>query len=574
VHITLPALISGKAIWNSIDQRARRNARVAGDVKALWLGSRRCQEMMVEDKLTILVIDDSADDRELYRRSLNEAFGERVTFAEEASGESGLAAIEKAEPGCILLDYSLPGHNGIEILKRIRPKYPHLPVILLTGQGNEAIAVQSMKEGAQDYITKATITPETMGRVIRTAMEHSALQKRIAEQLEALEVFSQALAHDLKEPVRTVCSFAEMICNGKIAGDERDEYMRHIRNAGERMALLIDSVFAYTQLGDLAEPRREVVSLDEAVESAKENLSALIRERGATIGAEPLPSVAGSRIQIIQVLQNLMSNAVAHSATPVHIRVGSAVDGASVRVFVRDDGPGIAPEYQRQIFEPFQRLNRDNAHCGLGLAISQKIVEAHGGKIGCESDVGLGSSFFFTLPSAAAADRAQATEQPADDMPEPAGSASLANVLLVDDRDDDILFTRALLTGPLGMHCNLLVAHDGKEGLTTIRDHAGKSDPVDLILLDINMPVMNGFEMLLALSEDPKLSRIPVVMCSGSAREKDKEKSRALGAIGYLAKPVRLEYLKPIIAKSSAICLAPDATGKSTLTRAVFGRSA
>jgi signal transduction histidine kinase len=521
----------------------------------------------MEDTLNVLVIDDSVDDRMLYRRVLKEAFGERLSLAEEASGESGLGAIEKTAPRCILLDYSLPGRNGIEVLKLIRLKHPHLPVILLTGQGSEAIAIRSMKEGAQDYITKAAITPEMLGLVIQMAIEKSALQKRIDEQHVALEIFTQALAHDLKEPVRTVCSFAQMICDGGVGVSGRDDYVGYIRDAGERMALLIDSVLSYTQLDGLGKPEREVVSLNETVESAKANLAALFREHDTTMSADPLPEVAGCRIQIIQVLQNLMLNAVSHSSKPVHIRIGAASDDRAVRVAVRDDGPGIAPEHQRQIFEPFRRLNRDNAHCGLGLAICQKIIEAHGGKIDCESEIGAGSSFFFTLPRATAVDSGSAREEVIVGTSESGESVRVANVLLVDDRDDDILVTRAIITGPLGMRCNFLVAHDGKAGLEKLRDQFCKNDPVDLVLLDINMPVMNGFEMLKAMGEDADFRRIPVVMCSGSPREKDKERSRTLGAIGYLTKPVRFEHLQPIIAKSSGIRLAQDAPGPPILMR-------
>jgi CheY-like chemotaxis protein len=112
--------------------------------------------------LNIFVIDDSADDRLLYRRVLKSAFGDRLNLIEESSGESRLDAVEHAEPDCILFDYFQPGRNGIGVLKRIRLKFPYLPIILLTGQGSEAIAVQSIWEGAQDYITKAEITPDTL----------------------------------------------------------------------------------------------------------------------------------------------------------------------------------------------------------------------------------------------------------------------------------------------------------------------------------------------------------------------------------------------------------------------------
>jgi signal transduction histidine kinase len=521
----------------------------------------------MKDLVSVLVVDDSADDRLLYRRVLNKVFGDRLKLSEAPSGESGLDGIVNAEPCCVLLDYSLPGRNGIEVLKQIRLDYPYLPVVLMTGQGSEAIAVQSIKEGAQDYITKEEITPDTLSRAIVMAIEKGSLKKRIEEQHDALETFSRALAHDLREPVRTIRSFAHAICDGQVEGDQRDEYMRHIRDAGVRMGMLIDTVLSYTQLEGMGELRHEVFSLDEAVASAKANLSALLRERGTMVSVEALPEVTGSCIQIIQVLQNLMSNAASHSPGPVRISIGAARDGAAVRVLVRDDGPGIAPEHQPRIFEPFHRLNRGNMHCGLGLTICKRIVEGHGGKIGCESEVGQGSSFFFTMPGAAAAS-ARAGPEPSVETHEPTESLTIANVLLVDDRDDDILMARAFLLGPRGMRCNFLVANDGKEGLATIRDRALKNDPVDFILLDINMPVMNGFEMLEVVAQDAELKSIPVVMCSGSTWDKDMERARVLGAVGYLTKPPNLADLQPIFARSVGIRLVDQAAGPPMLVRA------
>jgi signal transduction histidine kinase len=521
----------------------------------------------MEPTLNLLVIDDSHDDRLLYRRVLKEAFGDRLRLMEETGGEEGIGAIDRAEPDCVLLDYSLPGRNGIEVMKRIRLKHPHLAIIMLTGQGNEAIATQSIKEGAQDYIIKAEITRDTLSRAIQTAIKNSMQNKRIDEQHIALETFTQALAHDLKEPVRTICSFTQMVCSGEIEDDRRDEYMRYIRDAGERMAVLIDTLQSYTQLDGLGEPEHEVFSLDEAVADARANLFALFRERRTMVTADPLPEVTGSRIQIVQVLQNLMSNAASHSLKPVHINIGAMRDGGAVRVVVRDDGPGIVAEHRSHIFEPFRRFNHGNLHCGLGLAICKKIVESHGGKIGCESEVGAGSSFFFVLPGAAATDKQSGGDEAVVGAREFSESMTIANVLLVDDRDDHILLAQAFLTGPEGMRCNFLVAHDGMEGLAAIRGRIGQNDPVDLVLLDINMPVMNGFEMLEIISQDAELSRLPVVMCSGSTWEKDKERARALGAAGYVTKPVFLEKLQPIIAKASNIRIFQDDAGQAILTR-------
>jgi CheY-like chemotaxis protein len=220
------------------------------------------------DMLNVLVIDDSDDDRDLYRRALNEAFGDRLRLAEASDGKSGLDAIEKAEPHCVLLDYSLPGRNGIEVLKRIRRGHPHLPIILLSGQGNEATAVQSIKEGAQDYFTKAMLTPAGLSRAVLASIKTAALKRRVDEQHVSLEIFTRAIAHDLTEPVRTVCSFARRLSVDEIPTDLRAEYVRHILAVGENMAVLIDTLLSYTQSDRLGEPGLEVLSLDEAVDAA------------------------------------------------------------------------------------------------------------------------------------------------------------------------------------------------------------------------------------------------------------------------------------------------------------------
>jgi len=521
----------------------------------------------MQDILNILVIDDDSGDRRVCWRALKHAWGDSLRLLECDSGERGLEAIDSHPLDCVLLDHSLPGINGGEVLRRIRAKHPYLAVVMIDGKGNDVIAVRSMKDGAQDYIAKNKITPEILERAVRMAIEHTRLQKRVEEQRATLEMFGQILAHDLREPVRTVCSFANMLWGGEGSDDERDTYLALIRSAGERMSLLIDAVSSYTQLDGDWNRRRTILDMNEAVTAAQANLSELFRERGTVIEVGPLPAVTSCRIEIIQVLQNLMSNAVSHSSKPVHISVSADGDGEMVRVSVQDDGPGIAIEHHGRIFAPFHRLNSDNAHCGLGLAICQKIVEAHGGEIGCESAIGSGARFFFTVPGAVASVETKDIEEQVVIAHEPAGGAVMANVLVVDDRPDDILYTRLLLTGRIGMDCNLLVANDAGEGLAEIRNRAGKGDPIDLVLLDINMPVMNGFEMLELMGADAELREIPVVMCSGSTLEKDKQRARALGAIGLLTKPVRLEQLRPMIAKSGGMCLTPDAAGKPTLMR-------
>ena len=164
------------------------------------------------ETIGVLIIDDSEDDRALYRRTLAKSAESTYEIAEAEDGEAGLARLDELSPDCVLLDYSLPGRNGVEVLKRLRVKHPFVPVVMLTGQGSETVAVTAMQEGAQNYISKATITPEALQRAIRVAIEHCAMERRIQEQRSSLEIFTRALAHDLKEPVRTIKSFLTVIC--------------------------------------------------------------------------------------------------------------------------------------------------------------------------------------------------------------------------------------------------------------------------------------------------------------------------------------------------------------------------
>lgn len=354
----------------------------------------------MDKALDILIIDDNIDDRTLYKRALSEALGSQPQFEEAGTGEHGLDSIAKSSPSCVLLDYSLPGHNGIEVLKRIRAKHPYLPVIMLTGQGNETVAVRSMKEGAQDYISKSSITSEMMERIVRASIGHCALEKRINEQRTALEIFTRALAHDLKEPVRTIKSFIELIDKDRSSLEKVDEYFTYIKNAADRMNMLIDTVFQYTQLDSSEQLEMENCDVAQILIQVKENLRQLIQESKANITSDELPSLPMNHAQMMQLLQNLIANAIHHCEDSVTIHVGAKKQEDKWLFSVTDNGTGIGAEDLERIFVPFKRLiSKRKGGAGLGLAIARKIVELHDGKIWCESQPGSGAAFYFTLPA-------------------------------------------------------------------------------------------------------------------------------------------------------------------------------
>lgn len=139
----------------------------------------------------VLIIDDSADDQLLYQRSLTKGTDGAYEILCAESGDEAFARLDDFAPDCILLDYSLPGHNGIEVLKRLRATHPFTAVAMLTGQGNETVAVAAMQQGAQHYISKSSITPEALQRAIGVAIEHCGMQRRIHSQVERLNLLHQ-----------------------------------------------------------------------------------------------------------------------------------------------------------------------------------------------------------------------------------------------------------------------------------------------------------------------------------------------------------------------------------------------
>lgn len=385
-----------------------------------------------------------------------------------------------------------------------------------------------------------------------------AQRARIKSQHDSLEVFAHALAHDLKEPVRTVRSFTDMIvAEGKLAGETRT-WFEFIQRAADRMGMLVDTVFLYTTLNDPERMQRRACALDNVVQGATDNLRQLIAEHKATVVAKPLPVVQAHAGHMMQVLQNLIGNAIKHSQDGVRIEVSADDAGDYWRLRVRDNGPGVPAEDRARIFQPFKRLNQNEEGAGLGLSICAKIVALHGGTLWCEQAPRQGADFCFTLPKSAAV-IADIKERANLSMEETmVGSHDLARVLLVDDREADLELTRILLRDRDKFECNLATARSGVEALKLMKQATDTAEAFDLILLDINMPGMDGFELLEAMRNDDSLSDIAVVMCTGSTYDKDQERAQNLGAKGYMVKPPSLAQLRPMVENIPELALESD----------------
>ncbi len=243
-------------------------------------------------------------------------------------------------------------------------------------------------------------------RDVTERIKSEAELKLRAEQLSRsnaeLEQFAYIASHDLQEPLRTVASFAELLerRHGEPMSEDAKKCLAHIMNGVTRMRDLIQDLLEYSRLNEDAK-KFQGVDFEKALETVLSNLNTSIRESGAIITRDPLPTVQGDWTQLVTLLQNLIGNALKfYNQPPPSIHVSARKTRDHWIFSVKDKGIGIEPQYLERAFVIFQRLHKKDGYpgTGMGLAICKKVVERHGGKIWVESEPGKGSTFYFSIP--------------------------------------------------------------------------------------------------------------------------------------------------------------------------------
>ncbi len=358
----------------------------------------------------ILVVEDSSFMRLFLRRQLR-----RYQFRVHMAGSPDMAMqILSLRPDitAVIIDYDMPGQNGVELTRAIRRRFRHREICLIgiSGKAPRAISAEFLKSGGDDYLHKPFEREELYCRVLHgvEAVERMLEIKRL-ERLRRM--FLSMLAHDLKSPAGGIVGAANLILDGvcgEIGGEVR-EMAAVISQAGRRLCSLAANMQDLTRLetGRL-EPALVMAQLDALIMERSRLAEATAAGKGIRleIDVPDMPPMPFDPDLVARLLDNLLSNAVKFSPPKSLVRVGLRVSGDEAVVRIQDQGPGIMPEERHRLFRPFERLSaRPTAgekSLGLGLAIAEGIAVAHGGRIWVESDPGQGATFCFTLPLSSA----------------------------------------------------------------------------------------------------------------------------------------------------------------------------
>ena len=378
------------------------------------------------DAPLILVVEDNPDMNDF----VAEALGRRYRVATAFDGQEGLDKALALCPDLILSDVMMPRMSGdrmVEALRRHRGM-EHVPIVMLTAKADDALRVKLLREGVQDYVYKPFSVEELMARVDRLVAErrrteeeirrlNAGLERRVDERTaelraanEELDSFAYAVSHDLRAPLRALSGFSQALIedHGERLEGEARVFLDQITLASRRMGDLIDGLLALSR-STRGELRHDRVDLTALAERILTELARVEPERRVAWQVESGLAARGDARMIEAVTRNLLGNAWKYTARKAQslIRVYPEWIGAERFICVADNGAGFDMAHAGKLFQPFQRLHRQEEFpgVGIGLATASRIVHRHGGVMRAEAAPGEGAKFYFTLPFPEGEDR-------------------------------------------------------------------------------------------------------------------------------------------------------------------------
>ncbi|MCB2013664.1 MAG: ATP-binding protein [Sphingobium sp.] len=302
---------------------------------------------------------------------------------------------------CVILDYDLPECDGMTCARALRERFPHLAIVLCTGNGDEVLAAQAIQCGVSDYIPKSRISVEALTRTITNAITLAERTRIIDEQRADIETFAFALAHDFKQPVRQIMTFCQMIADNIASGqnEETPKLLHFVINAADRLDRLVEVMSEFSLLN--RSPDINDLDVGQTIADALESIRRYIDERGAVVTVDGALRVRGNADLLALSIQNIVINGIKYNRSPCPAISLSLTEHQGEGVIaISDNGIGIEEQYLDYIFQPLVRLHGKAEYegTGLGLTLCRKAIMAQAGNISCSSRVEQGTEFRISLP--------------------------------------------------------------------------------------------------------------------------------------------------------------------------------
>jgi len=520
----------------------------------------------MSEPLRILLVDDDDVDRLAVKRLLREA-GIVAEIHERADRTSAIATAEQERFDCVLLDYRLPGTDGVSLLRELREKGGGAPVVSLTGQGHEEVAVELMKAGAADYLNKNGLTAERLERSLRyaIAMHRADEERRLLAEREhqarleaqaanrAKDEFLATLSHELRTPLNAILGWAQLLGGGQLNGETAARAVEIIERNTRLQAQLIDDLLDISRIitGNLR-LEQKVVTVRAIVDAAVESvLPAATSKRVALVRefAEQRTAIFCDPGRMQQILWNLLSNAIKFTPPGGRVTLAERREGGEVLLVVSDTGMGIEPEFLPHVFDRFRQQDpgstRKHGGLGLGLSIVRNLVELHGGSIQAISEgAGLGATFVIHVPvSPVTAEDDETRSAEDENLPEAQPVLDGVRVLVVENDADARGLIATILEGCGAEVCAVESVAEALDALAACRP--------DVLLSDIAMPGEDGYALIQHVRQKESSTAqppLPAAALTAYATNGDRAQALLAGYQAHLSKPIEPSRLTAMVA--------------------------
>ncbi|MFO1064899.1 MAG: response regulator [Pirellulales bacterium] len=527
----------------------------------------------------VLIVDDNDSDREAVIHALRADRSCRYLFHQAATGKQALDIVRehRDQIDLIILDWRLPDLTGIELAELLRGEnqIPPYPIVLVTSSGSTELAQDALLVGVQDFFTKSMVRGDILPLVIRNAIERFRLIERLVlSEKEAREaklraedasrtksMFLTSMSHELRTPLTAVLGLAELLLDDPAACDAK-QMLEMIQANGQHLAELLNDIL---DLAKIEAGHSDITLVPCEPLRIINELCTLLRFRAADDGIDlrlhfrgPLPQQATTdAIRLRQIIMNLLTNAIKFTrggSIDVFVSFDAAPDPPELCIAVTDTGIGIAPEDLAVIFQPFVQVAEKSAHrsgVGLGLAISRSLARALGGDLCVESKLGVGSTFKLTVAAhhsdhiveTTPAEIERETQKPRPRLDRVATDWSNRRILVAEDtRANQFLIRRMLET----TGASLKFVDNGERAVEEALRGDDSCAPYDLILMDMQMPVLSGYDAASAIRAAGR--SVPIIALTAAAMQGDRERCLSAGCNSYLSKPISREDLLRMIA--------------------------